>query len=170
MGSTFASQFSSAALVPGDDGRFGQRKSNCVRRLRRHRISKSHVDIRWQKLDADRLTGFASSASCRPNDLRFCQSQSSALRRIRRNKLPRRHLALEGTTLQWTQATPAHQPPAVTSPRLFPHPNGRADLLAGSTDNSTSSVCSNGTVPIGCSYFHRLFRFLALQQPLRRIL
>src|SRR5439155_16286110 len=35
------------------------------------------------------------------------------------------------STLQWTQATPAHQPPAVTGPMLFPDPNGRADLFGG---------------------------------------
>ncbi len=55
-------------------------------------------------------------------------------------------------------------------PCCFPIPMAGLIFLAGSTDNSTSSVCSNGTVPIGCSYFHRLFRLLALQQPLRRIL
>jgi Galactose oxidase, central domain len=37
----------------------------------------------------------------------------------------------DGTTLQWTQATPAHQPPAVTGPMLFPDPNGKADLFGG---------------------------------------
>jgi hypothetical protein len=37
----------------------------------------------------------------------------------------------DGTTLQWTQATPAHQPSAVTGPMLFPDPNGRADLFGG---------------------------------------
>jgi len=35
----------------------------------------------------------------------------------------------DGSTLQWTQATPQHHPPAVTSPMLFPDPNGRADLF-----------------------------------------
>jgi hypothetical protein len=35
------------------------------------------------------------------------------------------------STLQWTQATPAHQPSAVTGPMLFPDPNGRADLFGG---------------------------------------
>ena len=37
----------------------------------------------------------------------------------------------DGSTLQWTQATPAHHPPAVTGPMLFPDPNGRADLFGG---------------------------------------
>jgi hypothetical protein len=37
----------------------------------------------------------------------------------------------DGSTLQWTQATPAHQPTAVTGPMLFPDPNGRADLFGG---------------------------------------
>ncbi len=38
----------------------------------------------------------------------------------------------DGTTLQWTQATPAHQPTPVTGPMLFPDPNGgRADLFGG---------------------------------------
>src|SRR5437667_4901556 len=30
----------------------------------------------------------------------------------------------DGATLQWTQATPQHHPPAVTGPMLFPDPNG----------------------------------------------
>src|SRR4029077_7240580 len=30
----------------------------------------------------------------------------------------------DGSTLQWTQATPNHPPPAVTGPMLFPDPNG----------------------------------------------
>jgi hypothetical protein len=33
--------------------------------------------------------------------------------------------------VQWTQATPNHQPAAVTGPMLFPDPNGRADLFGG---------------------------------------
>jgi hypothetical protein len=37
----------------------------------------------------------------------------------------------DGSTLQWTQATPNHHPPAVTGPMLFPDPNGRADLFGG---------------------------------------
>ena len=37
----------------------------------------------------------------------------------------------DGSTLQWTQATPQHHPAAVTSPMLFPDPNGRADLFGG---------------------------------------
>ena len=37
----------------------------------------------------------------------------------------------DGSTLQWTQVTPQHQPPAVTGPMLFPDPNGRADLFGG---------------------------------------
>jgi hypothetical protein len=37
----------------------------------------------------------------------------------------------DGSTLQWTQATPEHQPPAVNSPMLFPEPNGGADLFGG---------------------------------------
>ncbi len=37
----------------------------------------------------------------------------------------------DGSTLQWTQATPKHHPPAVTGPMLFPDPNGRADLFGG---------------------------------------
>ena len=37
----------------------------------------------------------------------------------------------DGVTSQWTQATPVHQPPAVTGPMLFPDPNGRADLFGG---------------------------------------
>jgi hypothetical protein len=37
----------------------------------------------------------------------------------------------DGSTLQWTQATPQHHPPAVTGPMLFPDPNGRADLFGG---------------------------------------
>ena len=37
----------------------------------------------------------------------------------------------DGSTLQWTQATPAHQPTAVTGPMLFPDPNGRADVFGG---------------------------------------
>jgi hypothetical protein len=37
----------------------------------------------------------------------------------------------DGTTLQWTQATPVHRPPAVTGPMLFRDPNGRADLFGG---------------------------------------
>ena len=37
----------------------------------------------------------------------------------------------DGSTLQWTQATPKHNPPAVTGPMLFPDPNGRADLFGG---------------------------------------
>lgn len=37
----------------------------------------------------------------------------------------------DGATLQWTQATPAHQPTPVTGPMLFPDPNGRADLFGG---------------------------------------
>ena len=37
----------------------------------------------------------------------------------------------DGSTLQWTQATPQHNPPAVTGPMLFPDPNGRADLFGG---------------------------------------
>jgi hypothetical protein len=36
-----------------------------------------------------------------------------------------------GTTLQWTQATPAHHPPAVTGPMLFQDPNGRVDYFGG---------------------------------------
>jgi hypothetical protein len=37
----------------------------------------------------------------------------------------------DGSTLQWTQATPKHHPPAVTGPMLFPDPNGRADVFGG---------------------------------------
>jgi hypothetical protein len=37
----------------------------------------------------------------------------------------------DGSMLQWTQATPQHNPPAVTGPMLFPDPNGRADLFGG---------------------------------------
>jgi hypothetical protein len=37
----------------------------------------------------------------------------------------------DGSTLQWTQATPAHQPTPVTGPMLFPDPNGKADLFGG---------------------------------------
>src|SRR5881227_297855 len=37
----------------------------------------------------------------------------------------------DGSTLQWTEATPKHQPPAVTGPMLFPDPNGKADLFGG---------------------------------------
>jgi len=37
----------------------------------------------------------------------------------------------DGSTLQWTQARPQHNPPAVTGPMLFPDPNGRADLFGG---------------------------------------
>ena len=37
----------------------------------------------------------------------------------------------DGSTLQWTQAAPNHNPPAVTGPMLFPDPNGRADLFGG---------------------------------------
>jgi len=37
----------------------------------------------------------------------------------------------DGSTLQWTEATPNHHPPAVTGPMLFPDPNGRADLFGG---------------------------------------
>jgi hypothetical protein len=37
----------------------------------------------------------------------------------------------DGSTLQWTQATPQHHPPAVTGPMLFPDPNGRADAFGG---------------------------------------
>jgi hypothetical protein len=37
----------------------------------------------------------------------------------------------DGATSQWTQATPAHQPPAVTGPMLFPDPNGRVDYFGG---------------------------------------
>ena len=37
----------------------------------------------------------------------------------------------DGSALQWTQATPKHNPPAVTGPMLFPDPNGRADLFGG---------------------------------------
>jgi len=37
----------------------------------------------------------------------------------------------DGSTLQWTQATPNHTPPAVTGPMLFPDPNGKADLFGG---------------------------------------
>jgi galactose oxidase-like protein len=37
----------------------------------------------------------------------------------------------DGSTLQWTQATPQHHPPAVTGPMLFPDPNGRADVFGG---------------------------------------
>jgi hypothetical protein len=37
----------------------------------------------------------------------------------------------DGATSQWTQATPAHQPPAVTGPMLFPDPSGRVDYFGG---------------------------------------
>ena len=37
----------------------------------------------------------------------------------------------DGSTLQWTQATPNHQPTAVTGPMLFPDSNGKADLFGG---------------------------------------
>jgi hypothetical protein len=37
----------------------------------------------------------------------------------------------DGRTSQWTQAAPAHQPPAVTGPMLFPDPNGRVDYFGG---------------------------------------
>src|SRR2546423_10864533 len=37
----------------------------------------------------------------------------------------------DGSTLQWTQATPAHQPTAVTGPMLFPGPYGRGRLFCG---------------------------------------
>ncbi|HEU0273405.1 MAG TPA: kelch repeat-containing protein [Candidatus Udaeobacter sp.] len=37
----------------------------------------------------------------------------------------------DGSTSQWTQATPNHQPTAVTGPMLFPDPNGMADLFGG---------------------------------------
>ena len=37
----------------------------------------------------------------------------------------------DGTASKWIQATPVHQPPAVTGPMLFPDPNGRADLFGG---------------------------------------
>jgi hypothetical protein len=37
----------------------------------------------------------------------------------------------DGATSQWTQATPAHQPPAVTGPMLFPDPNGHVDYFGG---------------------------------------
>jgi hypothetical protein len=37
----------------------------------------------------------------------------------------------DGSTLQWTQATPNHSPPAVTGPMLFPDPDGSADLFGG---------------------------------------
>ena len=76
----------------------------------------------------------------------------------------------DGSTLQWTQATPKHHPPAVTGPMLFPDPNGRAPIfLAGSTANSISLPCGSGTAPIGRSYFRRLFRLLVPQQRLPRI-
>ena len=37
----------------------------------------------------------------------------------------------DGATSQWTQATPMHQPPAVTGPMLFPDPNGHVDYFGG---------------------------------------
>jgi len=37
----------------------------------------------------------------------------------------------DGSTVQWTQATPNNHPPAVTGPMWFPDPNGRADLFGG---------------------------------------
>jgi hypothetical protein len=37
----------------------------------------------------------------------------------------------DGSTLQWTQATPNHNPVPVTGPMLFPDPNGMADLFGG---------------------------------------
>src|SRR5262249_5270743 len=37
----------------------------------------------------------------------------------------------DGTRLEWRQATPVHQPTAVSGPMLFPDPNGSADLFGG---------------------------------------
>jgi galactose oxidase-like protein len=37
----------------------------------------------------------------------------------------------DGSTLQWTEATPNHQPTPVTGPMLFPDLNGSADLFGG---------------------------------------
>jgi hypothetical protein len=37
----------------------------------------------------------------------------------------------DSETLQWTQATPAHSPPAVTGPMLFNDPNGSVDVFGG---------------------------------------
>src|ERR1044071_6693333 len=37
----------------------------------------------------------------------------------------------DGATSQWTHATTAHQPPAVTGPMLFPDPHGRVDYFGG---------------------------------------
>src|SRR5439155_2402138 len=46
------SHFSSATLVSGDDLRPRQRKSNYVRRVRRHDISERHLDVRRNYLGA----------------------------------------------------------------------------------------------------------------------
>ena len=37
----------------------------------------------------------------------------------------------DGATSQWTEATPAHSPVAVTGPMLFTDPNGRVDTFGG---------------------------------------
>jgi hypothetical protein len=37
----------------------------------------------------------------------------------------------DGRTLQWTQATPLHSPPAVTGPMIFNDPSGRVDEFGG---------------------------------------
>src|SRR6476646_980704 len=65
----------------------------------------------------------------------------------------------DGSTLQWTHATPQHHPSAVTGPML----------LAGSPATSINFPCGSGPVPIGRSYFRRLFRLLALMQRLAPI-
>src|SRR3982750_535832 len=37
----------------------------------------------------------------------------------------------DGATSKWTQAAPAHSPPAVTGPMLFTDPNGKVDEFGG---------------------------------------
>src|SRR5439155_22143117 len=37
----------------------------------------------------------------------------------------------DGSTSQWTQASPAHSPAAVTGPMLFTDPNGSVDVFGG---------------------------------------
>jgi hypothetical protein len=76
----------------------------------------------------------------------------------------------DGSTLQWTQGTPKHQPPAVTGPMLFPDPNGSADLFGGFDGQFYQLTMWQWDVPTGRSYFHRRFRLLVLQRPLLQIL
>src|SRR5438094_2954795 len=128
------------------------------------------MEFRWHELGADRHTICASRSCCGPNDLRFCHSRSSALRRVRRDQLPWRYMALG-----WLDVTVDAGDTQASSYGCY-----RSDVvpirmavpifLAGSTVNSISLPCGNGTAPIGRSYFHRLFRLLGLPRQSQRIL